>query len=119
MGWAHVARYRGRVGPTKQALGHFLAWGFLYTPSSSPKRDALIFPELSEAVAVAEILILFEGGQILLLRRGGKSPPSSSPLLLGVGGDLYITVITITSTISITISVIHSVPPHSLRVAIP
>ena len=35
------------------------------------------------------------------LRRGGKSPPSSSPLLLGVGGGLYITVITITSTISI------------------
>ena len=44
------------------------------------------------------------------LRRGGKSPPSSSPLLLGVGGGLYITVITITSTISIIISVIHSVP---------
>ena len=39
------------------------------------------------------------------LRRGGKSPPSSSPLLLGVGGGL-----SITSTISIIISVIHSVP---------
>ena len=58
MGWAHAARYRGRVGPTKLALGHFLAWGFLCTPSSSPKRDALIFPELSEAMAAAELLIL-------------------------------------------------------------
>ena len=105
-----MARYRGRVGPTKQALEHLLAWGFLTTPSSSPKRDALIFPELSEAVGAAELLILSEGGQILQLRRGGKSSPSSSPLLLGVGGGLYITVITITSTISIIISVIHSVP---------
>ena len=42
--------------------------GFLCTPSSSPKRDALISPELSEAVAVAELLILSKGGQILLLR---------------------------------------------------
>ena len=56
----------------------------------------LIFPELSEAVAVAELLILSEGGQILLLRsseEGGKSPPSSSPLLLGIGGGLYINTI--------------------------
>ena len=40
------------------ALGHFLAWGFLCTPSSSPKWDALIFPELSEAVAVAVIRLM-------------------------------------------------------------
>ena len=61
-------RYRGHVGPTKRGLGHFLAWAFLGTPSSSPKRDVLIFPELSEAMAAAQLLILSEGGQILLLR---------------------------------------------------
>ena len=72
MGWAHAARYRGRMGPTKWGLGHFLACGFLCMPSSSPKRDALIFPELSEAEAVAELLILSEGGQILLLRSSGE-----------------------------------------------
>jgi hypothetical protein len=44
------------------------------------------------------------------LRRRGKSSSSSSPLLLGVGGGLYIITITKTSTISIIISVIHSVP---------
>ena len=41
------------------------------------------------------------------LRRSGKS---SSPLLLGVGGDLYIITPIKTSTISIIITVIHSVP---------
>ena len=40
----------------------------------------------------------------------GKSSPSSSPLLLGVGGGLYTITITKTSTISITISVTHLVP---------
>ena len=63
MGWAHAAPVPGRMGPTKMSLEHFLAWGFLCTPSSSPKKDALIFPELSEAVAAAELLILSgEGG---------------------------------------------------------
>ena len=36
----------------------------LCTPSSSPKKDALIFLELSEAVAAAELLILSEGGLV-------------------------------------------------------
>ena len=67
MGWSHMAHVPGRMGPTNWTLEHFLAWGFLPTPLSSPKRDALIFPELSEAVAAAELLILSEGGQILLL----------------------------------------------------
>ena len=71
MGWAQAAHVPGRVGPTKEALEHLLAWGFLLTPSSWPKGDALIFPELSEAVAAAELLILSEGGQILLLRSSG------------------------------------------------
>ena len=61
MGWAHAAHVPGRVGPTKEALEHLLAWGFLLTPSSSPKRDAQIFPELSEAVAAAELLIPVHG----------------------------------------------------------
>ena len=66
---AHAAHVPGRVGPTKWGLGHFLACGFLCMPSSSLKSDALIFPKLSEAMAAAELLILSEGGQILLLRR--------------------------------------------------
>ena len=60
------------MGPTKWGLGHILACGFLCMPSSSLKEDALIFPELSEAVAAAELLILSEGGQILLLRSSGE-----------------------------------------------
>ena len=72
MGWAHAAKYRGRVGPTKWLLERLLEWGFLPTPGCSPKRDDLIFPELSEAVAAAELLNLSEGGEILLLRSSEK-----------------------------------------------
>ena len=72
MGWAHAAHVLGRVGPTNWTLEHPLAWGFLLTPSSLPKRDALIFPELSEAVAAVKLLILSEGGQNLLLRSSGE-----------------------------------------------
>ena len=84
--------------------------GLFNTSSSRPKRDGLIFPSPSEAAAAAKLLIPSEGGQILLLRRRGKSSSSSSPLLLGVGGGLYIITPIKTSTISIIMTVIHSVP---------
>ena len=69
---AHAAQVPGRVGPTKWGLGHLLAWGFLSTPSSSPKSYALIFPSPSEAAAAAKLLIPSEGDQILLLRSSGE-----------------------------------------------
>ena len=72
MGLAHAAHVPGRVGPTKRCLGHLLAWGFLSTPSSRPKSNALIFPSLFEVAAVAKLLIPSEGGQILLLRNSGE-----------------------------------------------
>ena len=96
--------------------------GLFNTLSSRPKSYALILPSPSEAAAAAKLLIPCEGGSDPAapeIRRRGKSSSLSSPLLLGVGGGLYIITITKTSTISIIISVIHSVPPHSLRVAIP
>ena len=59
-----VQRPRGthQMGP--RALPRL--WLFMYA-FVFPKKDALIFPELSEVVAAAELLILSEGGQILLL----------------------------------------------------
>ena len=72
MGWAHAAKSGGRVGPTIWGLGHLLAGVFLRRSSFSPKSYALSFPELFEAVAAAELLILSEGGQILLLRSSGE-----------------------------------------------
>ena len=113
MGVAHAAHVPGRVGPTKRCLGHLLAWGFLATPSSCPKSNALIFPSPSEVAAAAKLLIPSEGGSDPAapeLRRRGKSSSSSSPLLLGVGGGLYIITPIKTSTIAIIITVIHSVP---------
>jgi len=70
--WAHAAHVPGRVGPTKRCLGHLLPWGFLATPSSCPKSNALIFPSPSEVAAAAKLLIPSEGGQILLLRSSGE-----------------------------------------------
>jgi hypothetical protein len=98
------------VGPTKWSLGHFLAWGFLTRSPSRPKSNALIFPSPSEAAAAPDSLRGGSDPAAPELRRRGKSPSSSSPLLLGVGGGLYIITITKTSTISIIISVIHYVP---------
>ena len=72
MGVAHAAHVPGHVGPTKRCLGHLLAWGFLATPSSRPKSNALIFPSPSEVAAAAKLLIPSEGGQILLLRNSGE-----------------------------------------------
>ena len=62
----------GRVGPAQTGLGHLLAWGFLATPSSCPRSNALIFPSPSEVAAAAKLLIPSEGGQILLLRNSGE-----------------------------------------------
>ena len=61
VGWAHAARYRGRMGPTNRSLGHLHGWGFLRRSSSSPKSHAVFFPELSEAVTAAKLLDPFEG----------------------------------------------------------
>ena len=87
--------------------------GLFNTSSSRPKSYALIFPSPSKAAATTKLLIPSEEGSdpaASELRRRGKSSSSSSPLLLGVGGGRYIITITKTSTISIIISVIHSVP---------
>ena len=72
MGVAHAAHVPGRVGPAHSGLGHLLAWGFLSTPSSRPKSNALIFPNPSEVAAAAKLLIPSEWGQILLLRNSGE-----------------------------------------------
>ena len=47
-------------------LGLFV-YDFVFLEMGRP-----IFPELSEAVAAAELLTLSEGGQILLLRSSGE-----------------------------------------------
>lgn len=112
-GGAHAARCFGRVGPTKWSLGHFLVRGFLSRTPSPPKTYALIFPRPSEAAAPAKPPDSLRRGSdpaASELRRRGKSSSPSSPLLLGVGGGLSIITITKTSTISIIIFVIHSVP---------
>ena len=72
MGVAHPAHVPGRVGPAQTGLGHLLAWGFLATPSSCPKSNALIFPSPSEVAAAAKLLIPSEGDQILLLWSSGE-----------------------------------------------
>ena len=92
---------RGQIpwprGTTKWSLGHFLAWGFLTRSPPRPKSNSWFPPR--------GIRSCCSGAP-----ERGKSPSSSSRLLLGVGGGLYIITPIKTSTISIIISVIHSVP---------
>jgi hypothetical protein len=79
----------------------------------SQKRGCPIFPEIYRGHGSGEASAPFKRGQILLRRspgEGGKLPPSSSPLLLGVGGGLSITIITKIRTISIIITVIQFDP---------
>ena len=78
-----------------------------------PEKSRPNFPETIRGRGGGETPDSLRGGSDPAapeLRRRGKSSSSSSPLLLGVGGGLYIITITKTSTISIIISVIHSVP---------
>ena len=46
MGWAHAARYRGRVGPTHLALECFLVSIFCPMCSFSINIDVVFFPDL-------------------------------------------------------------------------
>ena len=46
LGWAHVARYRGRVGPPLSALERFLVSIFCPTSSFSLNIDVVFFPDL-------------------------------------------------------------------------
>ena len=46
VGWAHAARYRGRVGPTHLALERFLVSIFCPLSFFSIKIDVVIFPDL-------------------------------------------------------------------------
>jgi hypothetical protein len=95
------------------------------TPSSCQKRGRPSFPEIYEQF-LCELWIndqtrsrrrrslypLPERSDPAATepRRRGKSTPSFPPLLLGVGGGLYITIITKIRTISIIITVIHFDP---------
>ena len=105
---AQAARFFGCVGPTIWGLGHLLARGFLARHRLN-ENERPNFSKFIRGGGGGETPDSLRGGSDPAapeLQRGGKSPPSSSPLLLGVGGGLYIKTI----TISIIISVIHSVP---------
>ena len=110
---AHAARFFGRMGPTIWSLRHLLARGFFSTTPYRRKNERPNSSKFIRGGGGGETPDPLRGGSDPTapeLRRGGKSPPSSSPLLLGVGGCLYIIITIKTSTMSITISAIHSVP---------